>query len=237
MSTARVELPDAVAEDKGGGPVGERCDRCRYWECRYTRPLKDGRTIEDVEMEDDQPAGECRRHPPRSARGDTIRGGYEFPQTFCDDWCGEYRPRPAPKAVPTPPPADGGHRELDFPAGVYPESESANQAWTRYVNSAAAHAVRDRSDELKQRMRAAGQMLPGLTVRVRDLICHWFGVQGRRRISTRNLRVPTDTHLKARLADLPPLSAFLGHLRAVGRRRAELNPRQWDLLGRLLTEE
>jgi hypothetical protein len=72
------------------GEVG-RCETCRFWDARNRRLL----ALD----------GQCRRFPPvpffdvadwcddESDTPGTRLVESHFPQTYGDDWCGEYRPR------------------------------------------------------------------------------------------------------------------------------------------------
>ncbi len=85
MSDERVPLP-AV----GGGPGGERCDKCYYYA--------------DVEsnFDDQGEAGTCRRKPAFASWNDPDNRfeGDCFPIARPGWWCGEFRPRAGEPAKP-----------------------------------------------------------------------------------------------------------------------------------------
>jgi hypothetical protein len=78
----------------------ETCEGCRFWRCSYELDA-DGRTpdghgslvtLKEFEERYDSEGGECRRYPPQVLR---IHNGLasQFPDTFTDDWCGEFKAR------------------------------------------------------------------------------------------------------------------------------------------------
>ncbi len=54
---------------------GWYCGRCRYWH----RPDKKKGEI-----------GQCRRHPPQVVAEDLGDIETEWPETYSDDWCGDF---------------------------------------------------------------------------------------------------------------------------------------------------
>lgn len=78
MSDAdRLPLPTA----DGGGPGGERCERCYYF------------------AQVDEYQGVCQRYPgvwaPHVPKPDTLcPSNWSVPAKLKTDWCGEFRPRP-----------------------------------------------------------------------------------------------------------------------------------------------
>lgn len=67
----------------GGGPGGESCGRCYYWEMFRPGEL-----------------GECRKrapvYDPNIVGADNMRYGH-YPVEEADGWCGEFRPRAGEK--------------------------------------------------------------------------------------------------------------------------------------------
>lgn len=81
----KTELPTADE------PRPDRCETCRFWECKlildgkgmWNPPDREPCSLEDYEAESDSGGGHCRRYPPIDNNG--------FPETYHDDWCGEWQ--------------------------------------------------------------------------------------------------------------------------------------------------
>lgn len=85
--SAKRELPTAE-----GGPGGERCVACYFWSQMFPGAL-------DPSEGSDDPWGFCRRYPPTLRDRVPLRDAedYEQPRTFADEWCGEWKAKPAAK--------------------------------------------------------------------------------------------------------------------------------------------
>lgn len=73
------------------GQEPEQCVYCKFWRSKYLSNATVARLAEienDGDYEDT--AGYCQRYPPVLGRGN-YRGGFDFPATLIDDWCGEFK--------------------------------------------------------------------------------------------------------------------------------------------------
>lgn len=84
MKADRVELPTT------GGPGGERCDECRWWDDSPSRNAR-GELIADEGT--GLVIGECRRFPPTIPFESSFSGDLnaKFPSTYPHIWCGEFK--------------------------------------------------------------------------------------------------------------------------------------------------
>lgn len=107
MSDERQELPTVE-----GGPGGERCETCYYWECGDNTQPEAFSTVLDHVVANPDRFGWCHRYPPRfpselrcfqiANGGGTTNGLNEIddqPVTHTGSWCGEWRAKPGAKSA------------------------------------------------------------------------------------------------------------------------------------------
>jgi hypothetical protein len=79
---------------RSGEHMQRKCENCQFWQSIMRLPLKDGKTFEEIELGEGRPGGNCRRFPPiQTHELYEVRNGFDYPATYHDDWCGEWRPK------------------------------------------------------------------------------------------------------------------------------------------------